>query len=81
MIAEEREGAQFKMELPVFKKGIYLFLFYQCIFFTTRIGPDILMNVIENCIIFFVRQLEFCLIFILSKNKGIQYGALLKTST
>ena len=41
--------------------------------FTSEIGRAyILMNVLEDCVMFFGQ------IFILSKNKGIQAGALLK---
>ena len=45
--------------------------------FTFVIGPDILMNVLEDYIIFLVWA-AWILIFILSKNKGFQSGALLK---
>ena len=46
--------------------------------FTPGICPDILMNVVEDCIIFLTGQLGLCLIFILSKNKGFPSGPLLK---
>ena len=46
-------------------------------FFTFRTDPDILMNVLEDLIIFVVWE-AWVLIFILSKNKGFQSGALLK---
>ena len=44
---------------------------------TFMIAPDILMNVLEDYIIFLVWA-AWVLIFILSKNKGFQSGALLK---
>ena len=51
-------------------------------FFTSGIGPDILMNALEGCITVFVwAACFFFLIFILSKSKGIQSGALLKMPT
>ena len=48
------------------------------IFFTSGIGPDILMNVLEDCIVFLIWQPKVSSIFILSKNKDLQSGALLK---
>ena len=47
-------------------------------FFTSGIGPDTLMNVLEDCIVSLFEQSEFCLIFILSKNNDFQFGASLK---
>ena len=52
-----------------------------CIFFfPSWIGPDILMNNLEDGIIFLIWEPGFCLIFILSKKKkkGFQPGDLLK---
>ena len=45
--------------------------------FTSRIGADILMNFLEYYIVFLMWA-ALILIFILSKNKGFQSGALLK---
>ena len=45
-----------------------------------RRGPDILMNVLKDYIIFFVWAV-WIFIFILSKNKGFQSGALQKMAT
>ena len=48
--------------------------------FTFVIGPDILMNVLEDYIIFLVWA-AWVLFFILSKNKVFQSGSLLKIPT
>ena len=46
------------------------------IFFTSGLGPDILVNGWKIALYFLFGQ--FCLVFITSKNQGFQSGALLK---
>ena len=48
------------------------------IFFISGIGPDILMNIFEGCVIFLIWVAWVCLSFILSQSKSFQSEALLK---
>ena len=50
----------------------------QCRFFIFGIGPDILMNVLGDCVIFLLWAVWALFNFILSKNKAILSSALLK---
>ena len=59
----------------------YAIMFFQSlineIFFTSGIGLDILVNVLDDCIVFLIWA-AWILIFILSKKKDFQSGSLLK---
>ena len=69
---------------PLFLRTILGGFFWSLInadFFTSAIGPDFLMNVLEDCIIFLLWAVWVCLIFILIKNKAFQSGASLKILT
>ena len=50
------------------------------IFFTSRVNPDILINVHKDCTLtkIYFGKPELCLIFILSENKDFHSGVLLK---
>ena len=41
-------------------------------FLTSEIGPDILVNVLEDCIVFLICATRVLLNFILGKNKGLE---------
>ena len=54
----------------------------QCSFdCTSGISSDILINVLEDCIVCIIWAIRSYLIFILSRNKGFQSEALLKMPT
>ena len=48
------------------------------IFFISGIGPDILITVLEECIIYLIWAAWVLFFILLSKNKGFQSAALLK---